>query len=142
MYSNRSFSSGRGGRHSCVFIRQRSLYRWRRRYCHARWSRCARGYGKRYVCYFPWFWRHDKSRCWTICFSGGRASHVMHVYDFFKPDLASEYPTVDGQLSIKCYLQSLDACYTKYLRKKGAAKGNEVSFQVRLDSFRIRLRRM
>lgn len=36
---------------------------------------------------------------------GLRASHVAHEYDFYKPDLSSEYPTVDGPLSIKCYLQ-------------------------------------
>lgn len=36
---------------------------------------------------------------------GLRSSHVAHQYDFYKPDLASEYPTVDGPLSIKCYLQ-------------------------------------
>lgn len=36
---------------------------------------------------------------------GLRASHVAHQYDFYKPNLASEYPTVDGPLSIKCYLQ-------------------------------------
>ncbi len=36
---------------------------------------------------------------------GLRASHVAHEYDFYKPNLASEYPTVDGPLSIKCYLQ-------------------------------------
>lgn len=36
---------------------------------------------------------------------GLRASHVAHEYDFYKPNLASEYPVVDGPLSIKCYLQ-------------------------------------
>ena len=36
---------------------------------------------------------------------GVRASHFGHEYDFYKPDLASEYPRVDGPLSIKCYLQ-------------------------------------
>ena len=36
---------------------------------------------------------------------GLRASHVAHQYDFYKPNLSSEYPTVDGPLSIKCYLQ-------------------------------------
>ena len=40
---------------------------------------------------------------------GVRAAHFGHEYDFYKPDLASEYPTVDGPLSIKCYLQ-VDIC--------------------------------
>ncbi|XP_039802246.1 NADP-dependent glyceraldehyde-3-phosphate dehydrogenase-like isoform X2 [Panicum virgatum] len=40
-----------------------------------------------------------------------RASHMAHVYDFYKPDLASEYPIVDGKLSQTCYLMALDSCY-------------------------------
>ena len=36
---------------------------------------------------------------------------MQHVYDFYKPDLSSEYPTVDGRLSIQCYLGALDKCY-------------------------------
>ncbi len=42
---------------------------------------------------------------------GLRASHVQHVYDFYKPEMMSEYPTVDGKLSIQCYLHALDKCY-------------------------------
>ena len=45
---------------------------------------------------------------------------MEHVYDFYKPDMASEYPEVDAKLSIRCYLASLDSCYTKY-RAKAAA---------------------
>jgi len=48
---------------------------------------------------------------------GLRASHVAHDYDFFKPDLASEYPTVDGRLSNRCFLRALDACYALYVAK-------------------------
>ena len=36
---------------------------------------------------------------------GLRASHMAHEYDFYKPNLASEFPIVDGPLSIKCYMQ-------------------------------------
>lgn len=50
---------------------------------------------------------------------GLRATHVQHVYDFYKPDLSSEYPTVDGKLSIQCYLQALDKCYGLYKTKSG-----------------------
>lgn len=42
---------------------------------------------------------------------------MEHAYDFYKPDLASEYPVVDGQLSIQCYLRALDRCYAVYRRK-------------------------
>ncbi|XP_040565904.1 hydroxymethylglutaryl-CoA synthase 1 [Lepeophtheirus salmonis] len=54
-----------------------------------------------------------------------RATHVQHAYDFYKPDMSSEYPTVDGKLSIQCYLHSLDKCYNLYkakARKKGDLK--------------------
>ena len=40
--------------------------------------------------------------------------HMEHAYDFYKPDLSSEYPVVDGKLSILCYLRALDKCYQEY----------------------------
>ncbi|XP_044295314.1 hydroxymethylglutaryl-CoA synthase, mitochondrial isoform X2 [Varanus komodoensis] len=48
---------------------------------------------------------------------GLRGTHMEHVYDFYKPDLASEYPVVDGQLSIQCYFRALDRCYATYRKK-------------------------
>lgn len=48
---------------------------------------------------------------------GVRSSHMQHVYDFYKPDMASEYPTVDGKLSIQCYLHALDKCYERFTNK-------------------------
>ncbi|KAI9929105.1 hypothetical protein ASPWEDRAFT_49242 [Aspergillus wentii DTO 134E9] len=45
---------------------------------------------------------------------GLRASYVTHAYDFFKPDLASEYPVVDGHFSLRCYTEAVDACYKAY----------------------------
>ncbi|KAK6165638.1 hypothetical protein SNE40_022528 [Patella caerulea] len=48
---------------------------------------------------------------------GVRGTHMQHVYDFYKPEMASEYPTVDGKLSIQCYLNALDKCYDVYSRK-------------------------
>lgn len=36
------------------------------------------------------------------------------VYDFYKPN-ASEYPVVDGALSIQCYLWALRECATNYI---------------------------
>lgn len=41
---------------------------------------------------------------------GLRGVHMEHVYDFYKPDLSSEYPVVDGKLSIQCYLRALGGC--------------------------------
>ena len=54
--------------------------------------------------------------------SGVRSTHMQHVYDFYKPDMSSEYPVVDGKLSVQCYLSALDTCYGLY-KKKAAGKG-------------------
>jgi len=48
---------------------------------------------------------------------GVRSSHMQHVYDFYKPEMSSEYPVVDAKLSIQCYLSALDKCYAKYKEK-------------------------
>jgi hydroxymethylglutaryl-CoA synthase len=47
---------------------------------------------------------------------------MEHVYDFYKPDLSSEYPVVDGHLSIQCYLLSLDTCYKRYGAKASSKR--------------------
>ncbi|KAL9670349.1 hypothetical protein QQ045_007900 [Rhodiola kirilowii] len=46
-----------------------------------------------------------------------RGSHMSHAYDFYKPNLASEYPVVDGKLSQTCYLMALDSCYKCFCAK-------------------------
>ncbi|KAF9955538.1 hypothetical protein BGZ70_010195 [Mortierella alpina] len=48
---------------------------------------------------------------------GVRSTRMVHHWDFYKPELASEYPTVDGHFSNTCYMRSLDACYTLFTRK-------------------------
>lgn len=48
---------------------------------------------------------------------GLRANHAQHAWDFYKPNMASEYPTVDGPLSNKCYLSALDKCYQLFCEK-------------------------
>jgi len=50
--------------------------------------------------------------------TGTRASHMADTYDFWKPDLASEYPEVDGKLSITTYYDALDRCYAGVQRKR------------------------
>jgi len=62
---------------------------------------------------------------------GLRGTHSVHVYDFYKPDLESEYPRVDGKLSIQCYLSSLDKCFQRY-RQKAEKRTSE---KVTLSSF-------
>lgn len=46
--------------------------------------------------------------------TGRRASYMAHMYDFYKPDLASEYPVVNGHFSLRCYTQALDVCFGRY----------------------------
>ena len=48
---------------------------------------------------------------------GLRATHISHQYDFYKPVMDSEYPLVDGKLSVICYLNALDKCYQLYKKK-------------------------
>jgi len=43
-----------------------------------------------------------------------RVTYSEHVWDFFKPDMSSEYPTVDGALSQDCYLRALDGAFSKF----------------------------
>ncbi|PKU76958.1 Hydroxymethylglutaryl-CoA synthase [Dendrobium catenatum] len=38
-----------------------------------------------------------------------RGTHMSHVYDFYKPVLASEYPVCGRELSQTCYLMALDS---------------------------------
>lgn len=45
---------------------------------------------------------------------GMRGSYITHAYDFYKADLTSEYPLVDGHYSIRCYTEAVDACYKAY----------------------------
>ena len=80
---------------------------------------------------------------------GMRGTYITHAYDFYKPDLTSEYPVVDGQFSLRCYTEAVDACYKAYNAREEAPKrqlngsamvnGNGVghgnSDQVPLDRF-------
>ena len=54
---------------------------------------------------------------------GLRGTYITHAYDFFKPDLASEYPVVDGHFSLKCYTEAIDACYKAYAAREQTIKG-------------------
>ncbi|KAH7276396.1 hypothetical protein KP509_39G005200 [Ceratopteris richardii] len=54
-------------------------------------------------------------------------THMSHVYDFYKPKLASEYPVVDGKLSQTCYLKALDLCYGRLCEKFEKLEGKPFS---------------
>jgi hydroxymethylglutaryl-CoA synthase len=56
---------------------------------------------------------------------GKRGSYVRHAYDFYKPDLTSEYPIVDGHFSIKCYTEAVDACYKAYNEREATLKAQQ-----------------
>jgi hydroxymethylglutaryl-CoA synthase len=49
---------------------------------------------------------------------GLRGTYMSHVYDFYKPDLTSEYPYVDGHYSVNCYQEALDAAYRDYCKRE------------------------
>ncbi|UKZ87577.1 3-hydroxy-3-methylglutaryl coenzyme A synthase [Trichoderma asperellum] len=49
---------------------------------------------------------------------GLRGTFMQHAYDFYKPDLTSEYPVVDGHFSLTCYTKALDAAYRDYCKKE------------------------
>ena len=55
---------------------------------------------------------------------------MEHTYDFYKPDMASEYPMVDGNMTIQCYLRALDKCCNLFSKKAAVAgfKGMELLF--------------
>eukprot|EP01134_Creolimax_fragrantissima_P003268 CFRG3268T1 len=52
-------------------------------------------------------------------------THMEHVHDFYKPVLASEYPVVDGHLSIDCYLRALAGAYSVYKSRYSKAYPGE-----------------
>ncbi|KAH7935516.1 hypothetical protein HPB52_009505 [Rhipicephalus sanguineus] len=54
-----------------------------------------------------------------------RSTYMSHVYDFYKPDLLSEYPRVDGKLSVECYSRALDKCYAGFCKKARAVRAEE-----------------
>lgn len=69
---------------------------------------------------------------------GLRGSYMEHAYDFYKPDLTSEYPYVDGHYSLTCYSKALDGAYRAYCKREallaktangtnGHANGNGVA---------------
>ncbi|KAI4372208.1 hypothetical protein MLD38_010472 [Melastoma candidum] len=56
---------------------------------------------------------------------------MAHAYDFY--NLASEYPVVDGKLSLTCHLLAVDACYKHFCQKYEKFEGKQ--FAVDADYF-------
>lgn len=59
--------------------------------------------------------------------TGLRGTHMENVYDFYKPNLDSEFPVVDGKLSADCYLRAVDSCYATYSEKFEKKLGNKMA---------------
>ncbi|KAI9464723.1 hydroxymethylglutaryl-coenzyme A synthase C terminal-domain-containing protein [Boletus coccyginus] len=49
-------------------------------------------------------------------------NHMTNTYDFYKPKLDSEYPEVDGPVSVTTYISALDASYARFREKTARAK--------------------
>ncbi|KAI8366193.1 hydroxymethylglutaryl-CoA synthase [Blakeslea trispora] len=56
---------------------------------------------------------------------GLRSTHMEHAYDFYKPDMHSEYPVVDGKFSNVCYLRAFDSCYRRYMARLAKLENKE-----------------
>ncbi|KAL6300882.1 hydroxymethylglutaryl-CoA synthase [Sparassis latifolia] len=61
-----------------------------------------------------------------LAFEPIHGSHMVNAYDFYKPKLHSEYPEVDGPLSITTYVSAIDASYTAFRRKHARARKTAV----------------
>lgn len=66
-----------------------------------------------------------------IVFENVRATYMNNVYDFYKPNPVSEYPTVDGNFSLDCYFKALESCYENFVKKHQLVNKQNVS----LDDF-------
>lgn len=56
---------------------------------------------------------------------GLRGTHMEHAYDFYKPDMHSEYPVVDGKFSNTCYIRAFDSCYNRYMSRLSKLEDKE-----------------
>lgn len=50
---------------------------------------------------------------------------MSNTYDFYKPQMDSEYPVVDGPLSISTYITALDNSYSRYREKAAKLKAKQ-----------------
>lgn len=57
-------------------------------------------------------------------------SHMVNAWDFYKPDLSSEYPQVDGPETLYAYLGSVDHAYDAF-RSKYAKKAATLGLPVK-----------
>ena len=58
---------------------------------------------------------------------GKRGTYMQHAYDFYKPDLTSEYPIIDGAYSVRCHTEAVDNCYKAYNAREASLQKNGLS---------------
>ncbi|KAF7356465.1 3-hydroxy-3-methylglutaryl coenzyme A synthase [Mycena venus] len=56
-----------------------------------------------------------------VVFEPIHGTYMADTYDFYKPNLSSEYPEVDGPVSVVTYIQALDESYKAYKTKAAKA---------------------
>ncbi|KAJ1548863.1 hypothetical protein HK405_013729 [Cladochytrium tenue] len=66
---------------------------------------------------------------------GLRVTYMDHFWDFYKPDLHSEYPEVDGPLSNSCYIKAIDNCYQKFIEKASKLSGEALTVETAADYY-------
>lgn len=55
------------------------------------------------------------------CLLAIHGTYMDNTYDFYKPKLDSEYPEVDGPLSVSTYIAAMDGAYTAFRAKVASA---------------------
>ncbi|KAJ7223850.1 hydroxymethylglutaryl-coenzyme A synthase C terminal-domain-containing protein [Mycena haematopus] len=56
-----------------------------------------------------------------VVFEPIHGTYMADTYDFYKPNLSSEYPEVDGPFSVATYIQAFDEAYKSYKAKAAKA---------------------
>ncbi|KAA1473821.1 hydroxymethylglutaryl-CoA synthase [Dentipellis sp. KUC8613] len=56
-----------------------------------------------------------------VVFEPIHGTYMANVYDFYKPNLESEYPVVDGPLSVSTYITAIDGAYSAFRSKVASA---------------------
>ena len=52
---------------------------------------------------------------------------MANIYDFYKPKLQSEYPEVDGPLSVSTYIRAMDGAYSAFRSKVASATKSQTN---------------
>jgi len=70
-----------------------------------------------------------------VVFEPTHGTYMANTYDFYKPQLSSEYPEVDGPVSVVTYVAALDAAYSVFREKIGkASKRSQINNHISPDA--------